>query len=950
MSSKPRRPSGSDGEQKVMTPSAPAMPPTQADRPGITSQATPPPSADGGILHVGAIIAERYELVRFIAQGGMGEVYEAFDRDLGAPVALKFLTTALAADPMALERFKREVQLARSVRHPNVCRLFDLGRHRLADGRDLPFLSLEYLPGESLSRHLRREGPLSLPLAGRLARDIGAALAAAHSEGVVHRDLKPSNVLLVPTGPGDEALRAVVTDFGVARRIGAPPQEPHQPGSSSETLTTAGTLVGTLAYMAPEQLQGKDTTRRTDVYAFGVVLYEMVTAHQPHPSDGTLTGALSRFTDAPPPPRRLRADLPARWEQVILRCLQVRPEDRFADAGAVVAALHRRDRRPLMAAALLLLAVAAALGVRLWLARPPPAAAERAPVASAATTGGPQLTPVQVTTDPGIELDPAFSPDGNVLAYAADRTGSFEIYLRQLTAGGAELQLTRDGERNFQPAWSADGARLAYHSDGRHGIWLVPALGGTPRRLTDFGARPAWSPDGRQIVFQSDAAPHLPNAIAAMPPSTLWIVEPDGGSPRQLTRQDTPPGGHGAPSWSPDGRRVVFTASDRLDSHGWVLTLATSKLMPLTHQGGSIFYPAFSADGGTVLYSSTSSGVIGTMGDQTYPLWAVSLPADEGEQPGTPRAVAALGLASMRQLAVPPHGGKLAYSAVVSTTDLVALPLVASSGLPAGPPRQLGGSGGRESRPAFSPDGELLAFERWRAGTQSDLWTIDRHGGHPTQLTVDPAFDSQANWLPGGQSLLFLSGREGGKGLWRIDAAGGPQLRVGTFSEQPDWVRVSPEGGRLAYHRRRGGTTNVWVRDLTSAAERQLTDDQEFLGFPLWTPDGKTLIGERNRGESTYVVSLPAGGGAVEQLTATRGQAWPYSVSPDGDKVAFAGFRDGVWNVWWVSRRTREEHQLTHFSDTNSYVRYPAWSPRGDQLVFVQSRTSGDLWLLPGFQ
>ncbi len=163
----------------------------------------------------------------------------------------------------------------------------------------------------------------------------------------------------------------------------------------------------------------------------------------------------------------------------------------------------------------------------------------------------------------------------------------------------------------------------------------------------------------------------------------------------------------------------------------------------------------------------------------------------------------------------------------------------------------------------------------------------------------------------------------------------------------PDWIRVSPDGRQLAFHRRTGGATNVWVRYLQSGAERQVTHDPELLAFPLWTPDGQTLVCERKRGADTQLVSVPLAGGEPQVLVDDPGQSWPYSLSPDGDKVAFAGFRDGVWNVWWVSRTSGERMQLSHFTDTNAYVRYPSWSPRGDQLVFERSRTSGDLWLLP---
>lgn len=316
--------------------------------------------ASPGLGRPGTILAGRYRLARQLGQGGMGEVFEAFDQELGEHVALKFLRPELHADPLASERFRREIKLARKVAHPNVCRVYDVG-HAEIDGRHVAFLSMQLLSGETLAQRLARRGSLTPAEALPIVRQLAAGLAAAHEAGVIHRDFKPSNVMLV-SASGEE--RAVITDFGLARSH----------GSDASVSTQAGDLVGTPAYMAPEQVEGKDITTATDVYALGIVLFEMLTGSRPFGGDTPFECALRRLREPPPPPRSLAPDLDPRWEAVILRCLAREPRDRPA-VEAVVRALvgetslprgQRPKRRKLewLAAALAVLAVLG--GALLW--------------------------------------------------------------------------------------------------------------------------------------------------------------------------------------------------------------------------------------------------------------------------------------------------------------------------------------------------------------------------------------------------------------------------------------------------------------------------------------------------------------------------------------------------------------------------------------------------------
>ena len=284
------------------------------------------PAALARTLNAGQILAGRYRIVRPIGAGGMGEVYEAEDLDLGARVAVK---TMRVGDEHTLARFKREIQLARTVTHPNVCRIFDLHRHHEPEsGRVITFLTMELVDGETLSEYLGHRGPLTPSAALPIVRQIAAALAAAHEKGVVHRDLKPGNVLLTEHG-----MRAVVTDFGLAYPL-------------AQATGSTVTIIGTPVYMAPEQFEGKPVTAAADIYAFGVLLYEMVVGRRPFEGDSPIALALEKVRKEPPAASDAVPGLPSAWSDAIQRCLQAKPERRFNHIRDALRQLEESVNRP----------------------------------------------------------------------------------------------------------------------------------------------------------------------------------------------------------------------------------------------------------------------------------------------------------------------------------------------------------------------------------------------------------------------------------------------------------------------------------------------------------------------------------------------------------------------------------------------------------------------------
>lgn len=605
-----------------------------------------------------------------------------------------------------------------------------------------------------------------------------------------------------------------------------------------------------------------------------------------------------------------------------------------------VSAPLRRPPRLLWFAAGVVGLVVLLVGLRAMRHRPSPA-----PERAAAPTQARQLT-----DSLGLDLYPSFSPDGAQIAYCSDRGGGFEIFVRQLAAGGREIQVTSDGQDNTQPAWSPDGREIAYASRGRPGVWLVPAFGGMPRRLTDFGSRPAWSPDGTTIAFQSTFTTALAATDpAAAPPSSLFLVPAAGGTPVPLTRPGSPEGGHGAPAFSRDGKTVLFGTWAL--HHGEIWSVAREdgslkRVMPRDRNRarGSYYYdPVTSPRGDWVYFAATS----GTWLNAT--LWRIRVPPAPGGPWGEPEQVTSPGSASLRQIAISPRdGATLAYAALSTASNIWSLPIDARSAAAAGPAVLLTRAAGcRNAVPAFSPDGTHIAFVSCRAGGKTNVWLMDPDGQNARQLTDNAARVSDPGWFPDGERIAFLSPRGGTMALWSVTLPDRSEKRLIPVDVEVSSSRLSPDGRLLTFTSRTpAGLLSVWVAPLDGGAPRQVTFDREGAGYACWSPDGRFLAVEVLRGPDMHVAIVPAAGGEPTIVTRERGLSWPHDWSPDGEKIVFAGQREGLWNLYWISRRGGPEHRLTNYSSRNSYVRYPAWSPRGNQIAYEYAETTGNIWLM----
>jgi eukaryotic-like serine/threonine-protein kinase len=500
----------------------------------------------------------------------MGVVYKAVDTHLDRPVALKILPEEKVADPDRRRRFIQEAKSASALRHPNIVVIHDIASE---DGREV--MVMEYVEGRSLDQLIGRKG-LRLNEALGYAVQIADGLTRAHAAGIVHRDLKPANIMV--TGEG----QVKILDFGLAKLIENLPVSEAGPtrtlGIEDKPRTEEGYVLGTAAYMSPEQAEGKAVDARSDIFSFGAILYEMLTGHKAFARAGSLKTLAAVLNEEPKSASALNESVPAELERLLARCLRKDPQRRWqtmsdlkialqdlkedSESGRLLAAVpSSRKKRTLWApaAAAILFVAAAALFLRFVLIKP----------------AGPveyEITPL--TYESGLTAQPSLPLEGNLMAFSSDHGGgrNFDIWVRQLS-GGTPLQLTDHPADDWLPSFSPDGRSVAFRSerDGG-GIYLIDSLGGESRRIADRGFAPKFSPDGRFIAY------------IVMPPSLdsrqieMYVVSPRGGEPRPLSPGFTP--GYinqgAAPVWSPDSRYVMFRGqrlNDRI-SDFWVVPVA----------------------------------------------------------------------------------------------------------------------------------------------------------------------------------------------------------------------------------------------------------------------------------------------------------------------------------------------------------------------------------------
>lgn len=486
-----------------------------------------------------------YKIERLLGSGGMGQVYLATDAKLNRKVALKILPPEFVTDIERAIRFEREAQVLSSLNHPNLVTIYEVGQ---LEGTH--FIAMEFIEGRTLRE--MTDGGMKLKDALSIAVQVAEALAAAHAAGIIHRDIKPDNIMVRNDG------YAKVLDFGLAKLN----EVRSSTTDAGADYTQPGIVMGTLAYMSPEQATGEAIDQRTDIWSLGVVLYELLTGETPFRQDVRLATINAILNTDPDSVRSSNAALPADLDRIISRALEKDRELRYQTASdfradlrrvlreidsdgsgveKIMVARKRRSRRilGLVAAMLAVIVASSLLTWQLLKTR------SKGPDWSRATH-------TQLTDHSGIEFFPSLSPDGKTFIYASKQEGNYDLFLQRV-GGKNPTNLTKDSPRDdTQPSFSPDGEHIAFRSEREPaGLYVMEATGENTRRIVDVGFNPAWSPDGKEIVF-STASRELPD-VRNTRSSSLWIVNLASGAKRLLSNEDAM-----QPQWSPHNKRIAY--------------------------------------------------------------------------------------------------------------------------------------------------------------------------------------------------------------------------------------------------------------------------------------------------------------------------------------------------------------------------------------------------------
>jgi serine/threonine-protein kinase len=877
-------------------------------------------------------LRDRYRLRRELGRGGMGAVYLAEDLKHRREVALKVLRPELAA-ALGTERFLREIAVSARLQHPGILPLHDSG-----EAHGWIYYIMPYAEGESLRARLARQHELPVPEAVRILCEVLEALAHAHGRGVVHRDVKPDNIML-------SGRHAQILDFGVAKAVSE--------SGGTDFQTTTGIVLGTPSYMAPEQvLGGEDVDHRADLYAVGVVGYELLAGRRPFQAQTAQQLVAAQLTGTPEDLRLHRPGVPPELARVIMRALEKRPADRWQSADEMLAQLEPflgtgRDTsasplpvpapRPARPRALLysvigIALVAALAGVAAWMQR------DRSEIRFGRR--------VQLTLDPGLEIEPAISPDGRLVAYATGPMGALEIRVRQVDGGGAITVAEQAGRPQRLPIWSPDGGRLLFRSP--RGLEVGSALGGASRVVVPAPADPgpdpwqgvglmmpaAWSPDGKSIAFLRG--------------DTLHIQDLAGGAPHPLARA----GELHSFAWSPDGRWIACVRGNRLSRQpGFMFgNLGASSIQVLPASGGD---PIPITDGQWHHASPTWAGSRSLLfvSNRGGGLDVYQARLDRSGRAEGDLARITTGLEA-EAISLAADGSRLAYSVLTETSNVWSLPIPRDADAPVSVRAAEPVTSGNQiiEFVRISPDGHWLAFDSDRSGS-ADIWRQPVGGGEPEPLTTDPMEEFWPNWSPDGREIAFHAWEGGRRHLFVMSADGRERrqiIRGPSDQRTPSW---SPDG-RTIYYIHNFHDPDAELRKITRGTDGRWSEERTvFRGTvypPLASPPDGRLVGFTHNG--AVMVVRPDGDSAQVIVPRNQGpgeaQAAYVSWSDDGRTLYYVAVDAAdKASIWGVAPKTGSVPRLLVWFDEpgREWHRF-GFTVHGGRFWFTMGDRQSDVW------
>jgi Tol biopolymer transport system component len=782
--------------------------------------------------------------VSLLGAGGMGVVYRARDTHLQRTIALKVLSEERQV-PGTSELLLHEARSASALNHPNICTV-----HEVREENGRVFIVMEFIDGRALSQ-LIPVGGLPSDAMLRCGIQIADGLAHAHDHGVLHRDLKSANIIVTKDG------RTKIVDFGLSHRF-APVS--HEAATQSNTGVENARTAGTLAYMAPEQLQGDPPSVLSDVWSCGVLLYEMATGTLPF-TGRTVFDESAAILKAPLP--ALPTQVPAGVRMIITRCLAKEPAQRYQTARELRAALEAVQsdvsiapvvprmstaRKPLdwrWIAAAVATVIVIVVGWRLIRGRAP-------------ATGAGRL--VQVVSSDRVAADPAISPDGTMVVYvAADEAGQMDLFVNRV-AGGAPVRLTNDERRETRPRFSPDGERIAFTRWGaaraNPEICVVPTLGGQVSVIVPGASQPAWEPSAQRMAFirYADGGQRL----------ILATSNADGSDIRELVAASSVYPSVRNPAWSPDGSQIAFVrGSGGVAGEIW-LTNADGRGAPQKRSAdpAAVFSedPSFSSDGRRIVYASNRGGATN--------IW--TMPAGGGP---SVRLTSGPGPDESPTI---DSKGRVSFITSRWRNEMIL------ANLRTGTARTLVRHSPFLWAPAFAPGGRMLAYSRNEVDGAWHVWITDVDGSAPRQLTTMDRGEIYPRWTPDGRFVFFQTWSPPRR-IWRVAAEGGPPIPITPEDRDASYADVSPDGRTLAFVITDASQERAYVMPIDGGQPPRLLREAS-ASLPRWSPDGGLIVFAPNRGYFGGIFVIRPDGTAERRLTDAGG--WPVWW-PDGKRISY---------------------------------------------------------------
>jgi Tol biopolymer transport system component/tRNA A-37 threonylcarbamoyl transferase component Bud32 len=873
-----------------------------------------------------------YSLIEKLGEGGMGVVYKARDTHLDRFVAIKVLPAEKVADPERKQRFVQEAKAASSLNHPNIITIYDIGQ---AEGVD--FISMECVSGKTLDRLIPRHG-MRLNEVLKCAVQIADALARAHSAGIVHRDLKPGNIMV------NEHGLVKVLDFGLAKLTEATPVDGDDSTRTMRPTTEEGKIVGTVAYMSPEQAEGKKVDARSDIFSFGSVLYEMVTGGQAFHGDTKASTLAAILKDNPRPASQLVDGLPREVERLISRCLRKDVNQRSqhiddvkialeelkeeSDSGVLGTAAVAKTKPGYRLTWVLTIVAALLIGAAgLWFRL---------------KSGSPEvpLVAVPLTSYGGLELWPTLSPDGTQVAFSWDgeKQNKFDIYVKQI---GVEppFRLTSDAAMDYSPAWSPDGGFIAFLRELSHDktdIVLVPQRGGPERILSEikgsmqqalpWGPYLSWTPDSKWIVCP---APKSGERVWA-----LHLFSTETGEQTELTSPPSSEAGDVAPAVSPDGKTLVFSrvSPDFFNATLWLLHLKDG-YKPVGKEE-QIQSPGITNIGAAWLPNGREF-VFGSETGTNYGLWrtavskgAVSRRLDLGSAGAEP---------TISRL-----GNRLAFAVFQFRGNIWRVDLNGPGKEPSQPIRFIF-STQNEFYPAFSPDGRRIAFMSERSGTQ-EIWICDSDGSKTLQLT---SFGGAAiygpSWSPDSQNIALTVAQKGIKeDIYVVSVNGGVPRRMTTDPAEDKWPYWSHDGKWIYFSSTRSGREEIWRMPASGGEAVQITRNSGDT--PQESPDGRFLYYMKGWPDAVSVWRASVDGNQEAKVLDSVHSEGQWPVGKEGIYFFRTPDKMGHSDICFYEFASGQIRKvLTIQMPVNNHI---AVSPDGRTILYPQSDESGSVLML----